>query len=150
MTEKNISVTVKTKNGSLVTIRGDEPEEFNKRVNEAINAQLHEFVLGFEEVIKPDAVTVVQNAFPEATVVDAWVTEAQPVQGFAPIPPPTSAAPAPASAGDRTCPHGVMTKRTGEGQYGPWKAWMCPTPKGTPDQCKAIYAKKGTPEFNNF
>lgn len=38
-----------------------------------------------------------------------------------------------------TCNHGPRTARSGTSQYGPWKAWMCPTPKGTPDQCQPIY-----------
>jgi hypothetical protein len=34
------------------------------------------------------------------------------------------------------CPHGQWQWKTGVGAKGPWKAWMCPAPKGTPGQCE--------------
>lgn len=34
-----------------------------------------------------------------------------------------------------TCQHGTKVYKTGNGRKGQWKAWMCPSPKGTPDQC---------------
>ena len=39
------------------------------------------------------------------------------------------------SDGGRQCVHGAMTYRTGNGAKGPWQAYFCPTPKGTPGQC---------------
>lgn len=32
---------------------------------------------------------------------------------------------------DKTCMHGAMTLKTGTSAKGPWKAWMCPAPKGS-------------------
>jgi hypothetical protein len=48
---------------------------------------------------------------------------------------------APSSA--PTCKHGAMTYRTGISQKTgkEWKAWMCPAPKGTPDQCPADFLR---------
>lgn len=43
----------------------------------------------------------------------------------------------------RQCPHGWMQLKSGNGAKGPWSAYMCPTPKGTPDQCKPVDAKTG-------
>ena len=40
-----------------------------------------------------------------------------------------------------TCNHGTMTYREGVSAKGPWKAYMCPAPKGAPDQCKAVFIK---------
>ena len=40
------------------------------------------------------------------------------------------------------CQHGERVHRTGNGAKGPWGAWFCPTPKGTPDQCAPIWDKK--------
>jgi hypothetical protein len=37
------------------------------------------------------------------------------------------------------CQHGEKVYRTGTGSKGPWRAWFCPSPKGTPDQCKAVF-----------
>lgn len=52
---------------------------------------------------------------------------------------PRSNAPAAAQAapdGDsRQCKHGEMVYRTGSKNGRTWKAFMCPSPKGTPDQC---------------
>jgi hypothetical protein len=50
----------------------------------------------------------------------------------------------------KTCKHGVMSKRTGQGAKGPWKAYMCPSPKGTPDQCEPVWLRRGEPEWNSF
>jgi len=56
----------------------------------------------------------------------------------APAPAFTQAA-QPAAPAGRNCDHGPMTYREGVGKNGPWRAYMCPTPKGTPGQCKAIF-----------
>lgn len=145
MSEKNITVTAKTKNNTLVTIRGDEPEEFVQRVQAALAADMFSYIEGLEE-----AVGHAPNAIANIGAIGGTVVSETPVGGFAPVPPPASPAFPTAAAGDKTCAHGTMVKRSGESQYGLWKAWMCPTPKGTPDQCKPVYAKKGTPEFNTF
>lgn len=34
------------------------------------------------------------------------------------------------------CKHGVRTRREGRNNRGPWVGYFCPTPQGTPDQCK--------------
>ena len=50
----------------------------------------------------------------------------------------------------RTCKHGEMTKRTGAGAKGPWKAFMCPSPKGTPDQCEPGWIRRTDTEWSTF
>jgi len=50
----------------------------------------------------------------------------------------------------KTCKHGSMTPRTGSGAKGPWKAYMCPSPKGTPDQCEPEWLRRGEPAWNSF
>ena len=62
---------------------------------------------------------------------------------------PAAAAPF-QSATVPNCAHGPMTARSGTSAKGPWKAWMCPTAKGTPGQCAPNFLNRGTPEFNNF
>jgi hypothetical protein len=44
--------------------------------------------------------------------------------------------------GKKTCKHGEMkfVVKT-DGPKGPWKAWMCPSPKGTPDQCEPQFIR---------
>ena len=50
----------------------------------------------------------------------------------------------------RTCKHGPMVKREGSSAKGPWKAFMCLTPKGTPDQCDPIFLRRNEPEWSTF
>ena len=42
-----------------------------------------------------------------------------------------------------TCRHGVMALRTGTSSRGPWKGWMCASPKDTPkeDKCETIWIR---------
>lgn len=40
---------------------------------------------------------------------------------------------------DKKCMHGDMTLKTGTSAKGPWKAWMCPAPKGASDKCDPIW-----------
>ena len=49
--EKNISVTVKTRRGNLVTFRGDEPEEFVNRVREALVSDVATTIGALEDFI---------------------------------------------------------------------------------------------------
>lgn len=158
--EKNVTVTVKTKLGSLVTIRGDEPQEFVDRVQAAAIAGFDTAVGAFEEIVtgasSAHALQTVVNAVggtvisttPTAPAPEPWAQE----QGqFAPVAPPVAAyTPPPAGGSQKQCAHGLMTKREGQGPYGPYKAFMCPTPKGTPDQCKAIYLKSSDPDWQTF
>ena len=41
----------------------------------------------------------------------------------------------------KVCQHGAMQYREGTSARGPWKAYFCPTPKGTPGQCKAEFIR---------
>jgi hypothetical protein len=93
MAEKNVTVTVKTKHGSLVTIRGDEPEEFVNRVTSADNAGFNLAVQAFEELIISAPVNAVQVI---ASTLGATVISETPVStdSFAPVAPPVQQVPA--------------------------------------------------------
>jgi len=54
--------------------------------------------------------------------------------------PVAAAAPA---GGDQVCRHGVMAFRSGTSARGPWKGWMCASPKDTPkeDKCETIWIR---------
>jgi uncharacterized membrane protein len=59
----------------------------------------------------------------------------------APTAPAQASAPAQAE-GANECKHGPMTFRSGVNAQGKaWKGYMCPAPKGTPDQCKPIFLR---------
>ena len=42
---------------------------------------------------------------------------------------------------DKQCYHGAMQLKTGTSARGPWKAWMCPAPKGASDKCEPIWVR---------
>jgi len=46
-----------------------------------------------------------------------------------------------ATGADPICRHGAMTLRTGTSSRGPWKGWMCPSPKGAVDKCDTIWVR---------
>ena len=83
------------------------------------------------------AVANVRAAFPNTEVVH----NAHPVADN----PANTGAPT-----SRSCSHGIMSKRTGAGAKGPWKAFMCPSPKGTPDQCEPVWVRRNDPEWTSF
>jgi hypothetical protein len=39
------------------------------------------------------------------------------------------------------CKHGTMSFRSGVGQKGPWKGWMCAAPKGAADKCDTVWIR---------
>ena len=77
----------------------------------------------------------------------APATQAPPTTAWPSAPVP---APAFANATVPQCQHGPRTARSGAGPKGPWRAYFCPTPKGTPDQCEAIFLNRNSPEWNAF
>ena len=75
--------------------------------------------------------------------------------------PAATAAPAAASWGNTppasmtqgtipSCQHGQKNAKSGASAKGPWRAWMCPSPKGTPGQCEPDWVRRGTPEWDTF
>lgn len=149
--ESNFSYTTKI-NNDLLTVRGDTFDEFFKN---AISLATVPAISHLVSVLDGSADT--QPADPVAAAVNVVAAglgavpvatpPADPFGGsFAPVAPPATA-----SAGDRTCSHGVMVKRTGQGAKGEWRAWFCPTPKGTEGQCQPQFANKKNPvEWNQF
>jgi hypothetical protein len=50
--------------------------------------------------------------------------------------------PSPVSVtGGKTCKHGEMKLRSGTNDKGTWNGYFCPSPKGTPDQCKTVFVR---------
>jgi hypothetical protein len=56
---------------------------------------------------------------------------------------PPAGATAPPSGETRSCKHGAMAYKSGVAKASgkPWQAFMCPTPKGAPDQCEAQWIR---------
>lgn len=84
-----------------------------------------------------DLLTLMERA-QNATVTFAGLRPAPVAVSSAPT--PTSNVPAGAQSAPnnetRQCKHGAMTYKTGSKGGRTWKAFMCPTPKGAPDQCE--------------
>lgn len=65
------------------------------------------------------------------------VATVQAVLGATPV---VQATAAPANLPDGYCKHGQLQWRESKpGAPKAWKGWFCPSPKGTPDQCKAKF-----------
>lgn len=139
-TEAPISVTFKTAVATLVTIRANTAEEFadlvaqNRTVLFDAVAEAEETIketVGFQQPTKQQAINTITKSL-GATVVSE-----------------TSVTPNPDSP-DRFCVHGRMNRLEGEGQYGFYKGFFCPSPKGTPGKCATQYVKKTEPEYASF
>ena len=119
----------------LINLRADNPEEFKSIAEWTVeNAAL--FV----------NVQAALAAVPPALAGNVTKTQVQnePVQqqgGWAQ--PQTQQPPSFAQPNNQgpACQHGPMVFREGVGAKGPWKAYFCPTPKGTPGQCAAQFQR---------
>lgn len=145
--ESNFSFTTKI-NGDLFTVRGDDYLDFSTHLSAAVEniAAIVESVSLIQAA--GHAVPVVNVAAPAAAPVQATPTPA-PVDAGPPVAPASGAWGAPAAV-KPMCAHGPRTGRSGHGAKGEWRAYFCPTAKGTPGQCEPHWVKKGTPEWNTF
>lgn len=156
MTEARFSFTTKI-GGDLFTVRGDTFDEFQGNAIAAGAVQGIGTLLAALNGELYDAATAAATA---NVVAGLGATPTGAVQGdpfggsFAQGAGgyvPQASTPPPVAAGDRHCSHGVMVKRTGVGAKGEWRAWFCPTPKGTEGQCAPKFADKRNPsEWNAF
>lgn len=149
--ESNYVVNVKTKVGTIITVRGNDSTEFESNINALVGNGVNNSIAAMEELflgVQPSnsGVNTVVAAL-GGTVISETPIPAAPA--FAPVAPPAVVGVV-AGTASKSCIHGAMTKREGEGPYGYYKAYMCPTPKGTPDQCKAIYLKANDPDYATF
>lgn len=140
-TEAPISINLKTKAGTQLTLRANTSDEFT-----ALTASIFAIVEAIDEVEK--AV--------HSTGFSASATPVSPAVGFAAqalggtVIEQTPVAP-PAGAGQRMCPHGTMTRIHGlTGKFGPYKGHFCPAKQGDPTKCATQYVKANSPEFASF
>lgn len=155
-TESNYSFTTKIGN-DLFTVRGNDANEFQQNLSAAATGNLIEFARGVQEAAQAvgNLQTVQQSVGGEVVAEHPAAPQAAPALAAVPDPVPTQAVPAPVPAAPAApaavqqpgipipaCSHGGRQFRTGQGKYGEWQAWFCPTPKGTPDQCDAIFLKR--------
>lgn len=152
MSEKNYVVNVKTSVGTIITVRGDSAEELATNIGGLVAQGLNDHVGALEELFLGTKAPAQSAPAPSAVdtiaqVLGATVIEEKP---FAPKAPPASVAPVTPAIGGKSCIHGPMVKRTGQGAKGEWRGFFCPTPKGTEGQCSPVFARQGSPEWQNF
>jgi len=155
--ESSYVVNVKTKVGTIITVRGTDATEFENNINALISngvndsiAAMEELFLGTQPSQPRSGVNTVVDALGGTVISETPIPVAEAAVVFAPVAPPSNGNAVTAGTASRSCIHGVMTKREGVGPYGPYKAFMCPTPKGTPDQCKAVYLKPSDSDYATF
>ena len=122
--ESAFVANVKTSKGTIITIRGDEWDMFTSRVSDAVAGNVAVVVGALEDVINPMSVADIAQS------VGGTVTAINVAAPNTPSP---------------SCKHGTRKHKGGQGAKGPWQAWMCPSAKGTPDQCEPLWIKRGEP-----
>jgi hypothetical protein len=140
MANATFQVSSKLPDGRIFVIAGDDFASFKTHLSDVLGPE------GAESILTTMA-TSIEGApsFEQAVAnVGAQFPNATPVS-----PVPQTSTPSTAPTG-RSCKHGPMTKRQGSSAKGPWKGYMCPTPKGTPDQCDAIFLRRNEPEWSTF
>ena len=155
--ESNYVVNVKTKVGTIITVRGTDATEFEANINALIGNGINNSIAAMEELflgMQPSqpsntGVNTVVAALGGTVISETPIPVTAPTAGFAPVAPPSGVG-APLGTASRACIHGEMTKREGEGPYGHYKAFMCPTPKGTADQCDPVFIRRNDAEWNTF
>jgi hypothetical protein len=144
----NFQVSSKLYDGRIFVIAGETYAEFKNNLSSAVGD------IDAESLLTTMAASLVGTPVSAPTQTAGVTMEQANANISAAFPGSTIVNPTPPGVASvssgRECKHGPMTKREGQSPKGPWKAYMCPTPKGTPDQCPADFIKRGTPEWNNF
>jgi hypothetical protein len=132
--EALFSVSMKTRNGTILTLRADDFETFSTHIADAVGGNINLIIGALEDVVHgQDPVAYATQALGATSVVTT------PNIGSGPVAPPSMGSfPAP------TCHHGPKKHKSGQGAKGPWQAWMCPLPKERKaEQCQPQWIRKG-------
>lgn len=137
---QNIQVSKKLDDGTIIVIAGHDWPEFQGNLLELVGDELYLDVIDQFKLLAPASGGGTNNYQKEpdyrgnpsasngATQGYSRPTGQQPRTGGGT--PPGQAAP--------FCAHGPMVWKEGQGQRGPWKAWMCSGPRGG-DRCEAQF-----------
>ena len=136
MADNVMQVSSKLNDGRIFVIGGNDYAEFKKNITDVLGTEGAESLLGvFAASIEGYQSVSMSAAISAASSIGTVVGSAPTEHG---------------SSSSRVCKHGEMSRRTGAGPKGPWKAYMCPSPKGTPDQCEPGWIRRNDPEWNSF
>lgn len=137
MAGANFQVSSKLHDGRIFVVAADTFADFKSHLTDVLGPEGVDKVLG-----------VMASSIEGAPSFEQAVSNVTATLGATPVAPAVST-PSTAPVG-RSCKHGPMTKRSGNSAKGPWKGYMCPTPKGTPDQCDPVFLKRNEPEWSTF
>ena len=131
-TESAYVVNVKSRIGTIVTVRGDNFIELSKNIDAAVVGEIDKLVGALEETLIGEGGQV---AYATQALGGTVVSTSN---SFAPVTPPSVSGPTP------SCQHGPLVHRSGTGTKGPWQAWMCGLPKERKaEQCPPQWIRKG-------
>jgi hypothetical protein len=140
MANANFQVSSKLPDGRIFVIAGDTADEFKQNLTHILGD------IGAENLIS----TMASSVEGAPTNMAEAVGNLAKGLGATPVSSPTQTFTPSTGPSGRACKHGEMTKRTGAGAKGPWKAFMCPSPKGTPDQCEPVWIRRNDAEWSTF
>jgi hypothetical protein len=123
--------SIKTQAGDMLNVRGATPAEFETALQYAEQ--------NIERIVNLGAL-----ARAVGVAGDKGLTNPAPAQQYQSPQAPTATwgAPQTAQPPAPSCAHGAMTFRTSkQGAAKAWKAYFCPTPQGTPNQCEPQFLK---------
>jgi hypothetical protein len=137
MEEWKLQVSYKTPAGDMINIRAHTADELSVLLEgigdySAQVAAVQRLVVG------------AYNAAPLGIVASTPSTApsgfSAPSQGQGPLFTPPPSAVTPTGQASPTCTHGARIFRSGTSKTTgkPYAFWACPTPQGTPDQCKPV------------
>jgi hypothetical protein len=136
MAGANFQVSSKLNDGRIFVVAADTFADFKSHLTDVLGPEGVDKVLG-----------IMASSIEGAPSYEQAVSTVTATLGATPVAPVSTPSTAPVG---RNCKHGPMTKRSGSSAKGPWKGYMCPTPKGTPDQCDPIFLKRNEPEWSTF
>ena len=123
------------------------------KANEGIKTQLNfktsagslvnVYLYSYDEAEIKQALEAIANVTPEIQAVETLYNAQgllKEALGATPVEQSTTKS-APSGSG-KTCKHGDMNYRESKDPSNPWKAYMCPSPKGTKDQCDPQWIRK--------
>jgi hypothetical protein len=132
MTTENwkLQVSMKATNGDLINVRANTADELSVLL-EGIADYSHQVAATSK------AIAAAYTVLPLATGGTTQDTAQQP--SFVPTQAPTQSVGA-GGMSTPTCVHGARIFRQGVSKTNgkPYAFWACPTPQGTPDQCKPV------------
>jgi len=151
MSEKNYVINVKTKAGTIFTVRADSAAELNANVQDVVNNATNQYVVALEQLLTDNVApatpeAVIQAAFPNSTVITTpaptSVPNPQPAVVVTTTPaniPVSTPEPVAQTTGAPVCRHGQMAWVAPTNK--PWKGWFCPQPKEATDKCAPQFVK---------